>query len=404
MTKFLNNQKAIPKKGSSGASSRRIGVTTAVLCLLLLAGTIAIAQAETYTFILKWGSFGNEYSGGGLFHAPSGIAVDIFGNVYVSDTYNCRIQKFSSTGVFLNKWGKWGYGSGDFRSPYGIAVDGSGNVYVADADNHIIQKFSSTGGYLGKWGSVGNGQGELHDPYCIAVDGSGNSVYVTEANRNRVQKFSSSGVFLSQISDGQEGQGDGQFKFPWGVAVDGLGNVYVAEWGNNRVQKLASNTQTVSTATGTGTAVFSSSAGAITSLTAVPEANLPTEGKPANVVFPHGLFSFTIAGLVPGQTVTVDIQLPSNVPIGSEYWKYQTGFGWFSIPIDSDNGDNVISITLTDGGVGDADGVANGVIVDPGGPLFVVPETPFGTTLVSVIAALVVFTTFKRISTKHQPT
>jgi hypothetical protein len=136
--------------------------------------------------------------------------------------------------------------------------------------------------------------------------------------------------------------------------------------------RLAGNSESVPTATGTGNAVFTTSAGAITSLNAVSEASLPTAGKPANVVFPHGLFSFTIAGLVPGQTVTVDIVLPANVPVGSQYWKCQNNV-WFAIPIGSDNGDNVISITLTDGGIGDSDHSANGVIVDPGG-IGVVPE------------------------------
>jgi len=127
-------------------------------------------------------------------------------------------------------------------------------------------------------------------------------------------------------------------------------------------------TKSVGTATGTGTASFSPDSGALEDLTSVPENSLPTQGKP-NLLFPHGFFSFNIVGLTPGQTVIVTITLPDAVPIGTQYWKYHASEGgWIQIPMGSDNGDNVITITLVDGGLGDDDGVANGVIVDQGGP------------------------------------
>jgi PKD repeat protein len=123
---------------------------------------------------------------------------------------------------------------------------------------------------------------------------------------------------------------------------------------------------TVETATGTGFATFSTDLGTIENIVAVSEAALPEAGKP-NLTFPHGLFSFRIVGLTPGASVTVTITLPSNMPVGTQYWKYQTGKGWYQIPI-GDDGDNIITIRLTDGGLGDGDGQANRVIVDPGGP------------------------------------
>ena len=123
----------------------------------------------------------------------------------------------------------------------------------------------------------------------------------------------------------------------------------------------------VETATGTGTAYFTANAGTIESLVAVDESTLPAEGKPA-LVFPHGFFSFEIPGLTQGQTVEVAITLPDNVPVGTEYWKCHVS-GWIPIPVgSSDDSDNVITITLTDGGLGDDDGTANGVILDDGGP------------------------------------
>ncbi len=124
----------------------------------------------------------------------------------------------------------------------------------------------------------------------------------------------------------------------------------------------------IETATGTGTAYFASEAGTIEDLTSVNESDLPSKGKP-DVVFPHGFFSLNMTGLTPGQTVTVTITLPDNVPVGTQYWKYHASDGgWIQIPMGSDDGDNVITITLIDGGLGDDDGIADGVIVDQGGP------------------------------------
>ena len=109
--------------------------------------------------ITKWGSYG---SGDGQFNAPSGVAVDSSGNVYVADTDNHRIQKFNSSGGFITKWGSSGSGDGQFNYPYGVAVDSSGNVYVADTSNDRIQKFNSTGGFITKWGSYGSGDGQFN--------------------------------------------------------------------------------------------------------------------------------------------------------------------------------------------------------------------------------------------------
>jgi len=124
----------------------------------------------------------------------------------------------------------------------------------------------------------------------------------------------------------------------------------------------------VETATNIGTACFATDTGAIAALEAVDESTLPEEGKPA-LVFPYGFFSFNLTGLSPGQTVEVTITLPHDAPEGTEYWKYHVSEGgWIRIPMGSDDGDNIITITLVDGGLGDDDCTADGVIVDQGGP------------------------------------
>ena len=127
---------------------------------------------------------------------------------------------------------------------------------------------------------------------------------------------------------------------------------------------------TVQTATGTGIAEFVSHKGVIEDLTAVAEGTLPTGGKP-DLDFPHGFFSFRITGLTPcaSETVVVTITLPAAVPVGTEYWKCHDG-AWLDVTslLGDNDGDNVLTLALTDGGLGDDDGVCNGVIVDDGGP------------------------------------
>ena len=127
-------------------------------------------------------------------------------------------------------------------------------------------------------------------------------------------------------------------------------------------------TAATNTATGTGTATFFTNSGAISGLTAQAQSSLACAGNP-NVTFPHGFFSFNITGITPSSTVTITITLPSSMPVGTQYWKCQNG-QWVNVTsiLGDDDGDDVLTLTLTDGGTGDADGAANGTIVDPGGP------------------------------------
>ena len=119
--------------------------------------------------------------------------------------------------------------------------------------------------------------------------------------------------------------------------------------------------QCVRSATSTGEVCLTTSHGFIENLRAIPPHSLPS------VLFPHGMFDFKITGLTPGQTVTLTIEFPSPLPIGTLWWKYDNG-RWHGLPNESDNGDNIMVITLTDGGTGDLDKAKDGVITDPGGP------------------------------------
>jgi DNA-binding beta-propeller fold protein YncE len=159
---------------------------------------------------------------------------------------------------------------GPFQSSVGVATDGSGNVYVADSYNARIQKFDNSGTFLMTfgWGVAdgkaafeicssachagipGSGNGQFYYPSGVAVDGSGN-IYVADSDNFRIQKFDASGTFLTTW--GSQGPGNGQFVGRYGIATEGSGNVYVADSGNGRIQKFDAS-GTFLTAWGAGTA------------------------------------------------------------------------------------------------------------------------------------------------------
>ena len=241
--------------------------TIIVLTLILLAvvsGTLTTTQPPPVqacsgcNFLLTWGSGPSSLNG--QFDGPHGVAVDGSGNVYVTDFSNDRVEKFTSTGTFITTWGSAGGDNGQFEQVRGVAVDSSGNVYVADSGNERVQKFTSTGTFTTTWGSLGSGKGSFNTPYGVAADSSGN-VYVTDQLDNRVEKFTSSGNFMTQwgcatpsssFPSCTAGSGNGEFSGPRGVAVDSAGNVYVADYGNNRVEKFT-NTGTYVTQWGCAT-------------------------------------------------------------------------------------------------------------------------------------------------------
>ena len=153
-------------------------------------------------------------------------------------------------GEFIMAWGSFGSGDGQFYFPRGVAVDqNDGSVYVVDMGNHRIQKFDTSTNVLpqllAKWGgspeaghassALAQEAGQLRNPWGVAVDGAGD-VYVSDAGNQRVQKFDKEGNYITQW--GGYGNGDGQFNFPYGIAVDARGSVFVVDSGNTRVQQF----------------------------------------------------------------------------------------------------------------------------------------------------------------------
>jgi sugar lactone lactonase YvrE len=154
-----------------------------------------------------------------------------------------------------------------FSYPNGVAVDGAGNLYVADENNHRIRKISSGGEATTLAGSGGTGDSnggyadgpgtaaQFFRPFGVAVDGAGN-VYVADTYNHRIRKITSDGEVTTLAGSGASGYADGtgtaaQFTFPSGVAVDGAGNVYVGDYNNHRIRKITPGGE-VTTLAGSG--------------------------------------------------------------------------------------------------------------------------------------------------------
>lgn len=227
---------------------------------------------STGGFVAKWGSNG---AGNGQFaeEGPEGIATHA-GNVYVADrgsplsTGNFRVQKFTSTGGFITAWGGNGSGDTQFLGPRGLATDRAGSVYVADYptasfDFHRVKKYGTTGAFITKWGTFGIGDGQFREPNGVATDATGN-VYVADSGNDRVQKFTSTGAFVTRW--GSSGAGNGAFQYPCGVAADSAGGVYVTDADADNLQKFTSAGGFVTTwgGSGSGAGQFSDPCGVAT--------------------------------------------------------------------------------------------------------------------------------------------
>jgi len=205
------------------------------------------------------------------FFSPRGVTLDASGNVYVADWGNHMIRKVSPSGdvtTFAGS-GLQGFANGPdtsatFNFPQGIAIDAADNLYIGDSGNELIRKISPAGdvtilagnGSIGSTNGVG-AQATFYYPIGIAVDGSGN-VYVADANNQVIRKINPSGTVSTLAGNGDKGFANGpaanaSFNSPSGVAVDVSGNVYVADTGNNLIRQISPSGD-VTTLAGTGSA------------------------------------------------------------------------------------------------------------------------------------------------------
>lgn len=194
----------------------------------------------------------------GSVNQPAGVTTDADGNVYVADRINHRIEKFAPDGE-VSSFGEAGSDPGQFGDPYvkgeyenhdgpwGIAVDDDGNIYVADTWNHRIQAFGPDFEFIRAWG-VANlcsdpsvcPDDSLFGPRDIAVDAEGNLLVVDTGNK-RIAKWSPDGVALG--TNGTFGTGEGQFDEPSSISIAPNGDVYVADYWNQRIQHFDSDFQ-----------------------------------------------------------------------------------------------------------------------------------------------------------------
>jgi cysteine-rich repeat protein len=212
-----------------------------------------------------------------LLNNPSAVAADGLGNVYIADTYNCRIRRVDGNGIIATVAGN-GYAgfSGDGSAavsaqvnyPFGVAVDTRARLYIADSENHRIRRLDSNGvittvagtgvsGYGGDGGAATSAM--LSNPTGLAVDAQGN-MFIVDKNNHRIRKVSTNGLITTVAGTGVPGySGDGgaatsaRLAFPAGVAIDAGGNLFIADTDNHRIRRVSNGViTTVAGTDGTG--------------------------------------------------------------------------------------------------------------------------------------------------------
>ena len=185
-------------------------------------------------------SLGSAGNGAGQFQAPRQIALAADGSLYVADSLNDRIQHLRPDGTVLQTWGtradisQGPAAGGTFNEPWGVAVAPDGSVYVADTWNYRIQKFTPDGKFLLMWGTgPATGKDQFYGPRGLAVDSQGR-VFVADTGNKRIVIYDGSGTYLGEF--GTPGMQLGQLDEPVAIALDAGGNVYVTDTWNQRVQ------------------------------------------------------------------------------------------------------------------------------------------------------------------------
>ena len=251
------------------------------------------------------GNWGHGGDGGpatdAALNAPSSVAVDAAGSLYVSDRQNHRVRMVNAAGIITTVagTGRQGFG-GDggpasealLSFPGGIAVDASGNLHIADTGNQRVRTVNvrgiiSTVAGTGDWEHGGDGgpatEAGLRIPTAIATDSVGNMFVTTAA---RVRKIDATGIITTYAGTGERGfNGDGgpaseaQLNYPIRVTADAIGNVYVADSNGRRVRKIDPS-GIITTLAGTGESDDGEDGGLAT--------ETPLEGPNGVALDPHG--------------------------------------------------------------------------------------------------------------------
>jgi uncharacterized protein (TIGR03437 family) len=211
--------------------------------------------------------------------AIQGVASDLAGNVYLSDTTHNCVRKIDSKGIITTVAGTGVAGfSGDggpataaqLNRPYGLAVDVNGYLYIADLNNNRVRRVSPAGmieTYAGSNGDGSSGDGgpatsaQMLSPRNVTIDSAGN-LYISEFAAHRIRKVTPNGTITTAAGTGIAGfRGDGgpatagQLASPAGLALDGAGNLYIADSQNQRIREVLSNSNVMITVLGGSTAI-----------------------------------------------------------------------------------------------------------------------------------------------------
>ena len=236
---------------------------------------------------------GYGYSGDGgpavqaLLNTPAGAAIDADGNLFIADTYNYRIREvISDAGIIFTVAGNGSYGysgdggssaSAELNQPSGVAVDASGNFFIADTVNERIRKVSPSGIITtvagnGLYTPFSGDSGPatyavLDQPSGVVLDGSGN-MFIADTGNQRIRKVGINGIITTLAGGGQGGDGtaatSASLNNPRGLAVDSYGNLFIADTGHSRIREVSAN-GIITTVAGNGTSGYSGDGVAATS-------------------------------------------------------------------------------------------------------------------------------------------
>jgi hypothetical protein len=274
------------------------------LSLVFLLAALAAVPASAQMTLLPSSSIvaGNGTSGysgdNGLatsaeMNIPAGVGIDSAGNIYITEYIGCRIRKVTiatgdistvaGTGTCANTAdGGQATSTAIYHPNHRVAFDSSGNFYFAESGNNKIRKVNISTGVIttvagnGTAGSTGDGaaatSATLNNPADVYVDSS-NNLYIADAGNNKIRKVTNSTGYISTVAgNGTAGStGDGaaatsaELSSPQTVTLDSAGNIYIGDYGNNKIRKVTISTGYISTVAGNGTAGFSGDGGAATS-------------------------------------------------------------------------------------------------------------------------------------------